>query len=303
MKPRNPEASRLEADYLARVRSALAGRETGEVEEVLDAVRAHIEEELTGDLDGQVSLVQMAGVLERLGPPGSYVDESERATASPPPYVSVSPPVADGVADGELGPEGRENMAGLLDRVWWGYLVAVIGLYVPLIGLEFCGLIGAGILAFVLLAHRGIAERSFRFAGKLAAAAVIIGLLNVPACVLALIHPALGILQLPVVIGGLVVGLMLYWNVLDGAATVVSRVGEAALADRIRGIRVLYLLTVAALFCVGLLAGVVAVASGVRNAQLELWWLGYVTLPLSWLFGWLFILRPIGAARNALRSG
>jgi hypothetical protein len=303
VKPRNPEAARLEADYLARLRSALAGRETGEVEEVLDSVSAHIEEELSGDLDGQVSLVQMAGVLERLGPPESYLEESEAAAGAPPPPAWSPPPEAAAGGGSGLAPEEREAAAALLDRVWWGYLVAIIGLYVPLIGLDFCAIIGATILAVVLLRHRGIAESSLRFAGKLAVAALIVNILNVPASILALIHPAFGLLRLPVVIGALVVSVMLYWNVLDGAATGVSRAGRDALAERIRGLRVWYLLTVAVLFVVGLLVGVIAVASGVKNAQQELWGVGYVTLPLGWLFGWFFALRPIGWARDALRSG
>ena len=77
MKPRNAEAARLEADYLARIKAALVGREASEVDEIIQSVKEHIEEELSGQPPGEVSLVQMANVLERLGPPESYVQEDE----------------------------------------------------------------------------------------------------------------------------------------------------------------------------------------------------------------------------------
>jgi HAAS len=81
MKPRSSEAARLEADYLARVRSVLAGRDRSEVEEVIESLREHIEEELSSMAAAEVSLVQMANVLERLGPPELFVSE-EASSAS-----------------------------------------------------------------------------------------------------------------------------------------------------------------------------------------------------------------------------
>jgi hypothetical protein len=74
MKPRNTEAARLEADYLARVKVAIAGRGPSEVDEILDSLREHIGEELSEIAEDQVSLVQMANVLERLGSPESYAE-------------------------------------------------------------------------------------------------------------------------------------------------------------------------------------------------------------------------------------
>lgn len=75
MRKRTVEAARLEQDYFARVRTALAGREMSEVDEVIQSVTEHIEEELSDDLDSEVPLVQMANVLERLGPPETYGQE------------------------------------------------------------------------------------------------------------------------------------------------------------------------------------------------------------------------------------
>jgi HAAS domain-containing protein len=89
MKPRSSEAARLEADYLARVRSVLAGRDRSEVEEVIESLREHIEEELSSVAAVEVSLVQMANVLERLGPPELFVPE-EASSASGSAWEGVS---------------------------------------------------------------------------------------------------------------------------------------------------------------------------------------------------------------------
>jgi len=75
MKPRNAEAARLEADYLARVKAALAGREASEIDEIIESLREHVAEELSEAAGDQITLVQMANVLESLGPPESYAQE------------------------------------------------------------------------------------------------------------------------------------------------------------------------------------------------------------------------------------
>jgi hypothetical protein len=78
MKPRNAEAARLEADYLARVKAALADREPSEVDEILESLCEHIGEELSEVAGDRVTLVQMANLLERLGPPESYAEGEGR---------------------------------------------------------------------------------------------------------------------------------------------------------------------------------------------------------------------------------
>jgi hypothetical protein len=84
MKPRNAEAARLEADYLAHVKAATAGREPSEVDEILESLRELIGEELSEVAGDQITLVQMANVLEQLGPPEDYAQEEgvERTAAA-----------------------------------------------------------------------------------------------------------------------------------------------------------------------------------------------------------------------------
>ena len=82
MKSRSVEAARLETDYLARVKTAIAGREASEVDEIIQSLREHIEEELSEKPDKQISLVQMANVLEQLGPPENYAQEEGAAATT-----------------------------------------------------------------------------------------------------------------------------------------------------------------------------------------------------------------------------
>ena len=72
MRARTVQAARLENDYLSRVRVALAGAASGEIDEVIQSVQEHIEEELSEKPPGEVTLAEMGAVLERLGPPEAY---------------------------------------------------------------------------------------------------------------------------------------------------------------------------------------------------------------------------------------
>ncbi len=113
MKPRSSEAARLEADYLARVRSVLALRDPSEVEEVIESLREHIEEEFLVLADDEISLVQMANVLERLGPPEVYVsDESDVSEKGP----SVSEEDSAGGKMPTLVPFGKIDIGSYLNE-------------------------------------------------------------------------------------------------------------------------------------------------------------------------------------------
>ena len=103
MKPRSSEAGRLETDYLDRVRSELRGREPAEIDEILESLREHIEEEFSELTDDEVSLVRMADVLERLGSPDSYREEPEHTAPPPPPPAPTGRPVP-GPAETEKEP-------------------------------------------------------------------------------------------------------------------------------------------------------------------------------------------------------
>src|SRR5690349_17617133 len=93
MKARAPEAARLEADYLARVRTALAGRSAEEIAEVVESIQMHIDESTTdaGATGMEITLTQMAQVVEQLGPPDAYRDPDAGTRVTPEPAVPGAP--------------------------------------------------------------------------------------------------------------------------------------------------------------------------------------------------------------------
>ena len=135
MKPRSTEAARLEADYLARVRVALAGRDASEVDEVIQSVKEHIEEELSEASGDEVNLSQMAKFLEHLGPPESFSPPEETKAPSPTsalqPYYRLVRRVGFTVfwfyfmllLFGVMSPMGRQ-LRRFWDAVFWVGLVA-----------------------------------------------------------------------------------------------------------------------------------------------------------------------------------
>jgi len=146
MIPRSSEAARLEADYLARLRTTLVGRPPAEIADIVQGVQEHIEDALAEFGGGEVTLVQMARVIERLGSPEAYARDSSTTSREAEPRVPAVP--VSSPAGATIGE--RKGFAALLDKMWWAYLVGVIGLYVPVIDFFFCDIVSAVILAIVL---------------------------------------------------------------------------------------------------------------------------------------------------------
>jgi len=134
-------------------------------------------------------------------------------------------------------------------------------------------------------------------------AGAVLMLLSVPARILELVHPGFGLLVLPVVIGYTACALVAYWKVMTGTASFMRGAGDEAVAGDVLSARNIYMILYFCLLVVGLCAGVLAVFAFKVKSAVEIWWVGLLCLPLHWLFGWLFVLRPLGQARDALRHG
>lgn len=116
----NPIAVR---EYLTRVRTALADLPAGELDEVLDDVRPHLEE-IAAELGGDARLPAM---VARLGTPESYAAELRAAGDYPPPAAAA-----------EATPGKRPSNVGLRLAVWLVPVAAVV----------------AGILGLQMIVHR-----------------------------------------------------------------------------------------------------------------------------------------------------
>lgn len=133
MRPRNREAGRLEEDYLARLRASLAGRDPGQAAEILQSVREHIDEAVAEYGSGEVTLVQMANVLERLGPPEAWARETQPIAEH---SVQDRFPAA-GSGEG-YGAQHKQNTGVAWGRNWaiGGTVLNVVGIIVFLIGVR-----------------------------------------------------------------------------------------------------------------------------------------------------------------------
>ena len=88
MKHKNPEAQRLEVDYLSRLREALTGIPDRDIEEIIQEVHRHIEDAIAELPDETVTLSKMAGILEILGPPESFAEKKSSEETSPSPTMN-----------------------------------------------------------------------------------------------------------------------------------------------------------------------------------------------------------------------
>ena len=279
MKPRTPEAERLESDYLARIRAAIG--ESGNAAEICRSVREHIEEAVAEFKSVEVTLVQMAQVIERLGPPEAYRESTSTSSAP-------APRAGDGDAS-----------VRLLDKLWLAALIKTVGLYVPVIDFYFCGIIGNVMMAVVLRGERSPELASVRRCNWIVALLMIAA---VPVAIGSLQEPLVGLLQLPVGIGLFVFTLMAYWNLIGAAASMVRSAGVADLALSLLGCRRTYVALNIVFFAVSVVIGIViAVVAGNRREQhFAIMVAGLSLLPVSWILGYFFLLKPLGRARRAL---
>lgn len=89
-------ARRLWEGYAADVRRSLAGRDDIDADDVVAGVREHVEAELGARGAGGTTAEELSDVLDRLGPPGDWVDAGDAASPSVP--VGTRPGAADDLA-------------------------------------------------------------------------------------------------------------------------------------------------------------------------------------------------------------
>src|SRR5688572_27461273 len=277
MKPRTPEAERLESDYLARIRAALG--ESGHAAEICRSVREHIEEAVAEFKGLEVTLVQMAQVIERLGPPEAYRE------SAPSPSV---PRAVD--ADASVR---------LLDKLWLAALIKTVGLYIPVIDFYFCGIVGNVMMAVFLRGERSPELTSVRRCNWIVALLMIA---TVPVAIAGLHEPLAGLLQLPVGVGLFVFALIAYWKLIGAIASMVRSAGAADLALSLLNSRRTYVALNIVFFAVSVVIGVViaAVNRNPREQNFAVMVVGLALLPVGWILGYHFLMKPIGRARRAL---
>lgn len=280
IRPRHPEAERLERDYLERARRALASHPDGAA--ILEELRQHIEG-AAAELPGPVGLAAMAAILERLGPPEAVAPEAAPAPVPPRPASATRPPAEE---------------ADWVERLRLACLVGVVGLYVPLIELHVCALISLALIAVAVQAAPARAA-ALRSAALPAWWAFALCLAMAPIAALEWLTPAAGLIGMPVGTAYLVLHLIVFWRLMGSVAELTAGLDGDRVRSRLQTARVLYLITtLIAVVVGGTIVGLLVGGSGPAAASLA----SLLFLPIGWLIGWRLVLRPLAAARDALRA-
>lgn len=291
-KPRSIEATRLEGDYLARLRSALRYVSESEATEIHDNVTEHIRAAVDELHSDEVSLSQMAAILEELGSPESLIVEPDEIE-TPVPDLFDSP--AD---EPEIPPvpvsASASGAVEFLDRLFAGYLIAIAGLYVPFIDLYLCSIIGYGVI-FLALKKAPTPEIA---AGSPWALVALISIFSIcPITLLSYASDAFGLLGLPAFLGLIVSDIILFWILFGGMADWIERRGLSELATKTRNLRMIYLVTSLLVAVVLLPVGMIAAVENNGNVPVVV---GFALLPVGWVVGWFLVLRPIRRIRQAI---
>lgn len=293
-KPRSPEAARLERDYLERLHQVLGRVPEAEAEEIEENVGDHIHAAIAELDTDEVGLAQLAAVLEELGSPESLFLEPTEAESKIP---SSTPAVADsfdsiqGVEDDSKASTGEREF---LDRLFAGFLIVTVGLFIPVIEFYFCAIIGYAVLWRIL---RKAPTPEIVDGNRWAAFSMLAAIAVFPAALLAIEDRDLAILSLPVGLAWAVFDIILYWMVFGGLSNWIEGKGLIALARKTRNLRLIYILTSLVFFMVMFLVGFLA---GNRIDAWAIMMIGIASLPIGWVIGWFLILKPILLIRKNL---
>ncbi|MEM7015344.1 MAG: hypothetical protein AAF585_28125, partial [Verrucomicrobiota bacterium] len=293
--------ARLEKDYVDRLRAALPA--SADATELIDNIRDHIQTALAEiPAAAEVSLSKMAAILEELGSPESIAAEFAEST----PVVSQSPPSAPAQTQDPYAPPASHpspptgakiGLFQTLDRLFIGYLVTVVGLWVPFIGLHFCHIVGFGLMYWALHAGGAHIPKS-ETAKKLLLAALCIVIALFPLTILSLAAPLIALVAFPLSLGWMALDIVVFWMLMTGLAEVADQ-RAPEMSARIRDRRIMYLIASIVFLILATAIGLVIAVNSNEERVSEL--AGFVLLPFWWVVGWFLILKPIRQLRNRVQ--
>jgi len=237
--------------------------------------------------------------------------DNYRAVTAPQLQVSSTPPdvrALAGVNSPPLDQATRSACADAIDRLW---LAGVVGLgpEIPILQFPICGLISVEMGRRACLGVLSACNRRFGKAAHLAVLLIAVWLCLFAFNVAAAFVPPLSVVSglLAFVVSAMV--LRVYWHQLSGTAELLEQCGQWVVAQRIRTTRNRCLVVTAVLLIVAIVIGArVGMPSrgpsGYDPFQILLRETlgGLIILPVTWLLGWLFTLRPLALASRTLRG-
>lgn len=288
MRQRSDEAARLESDYMARLEQALSVLSLQERLEIQQNVRGHVEEALAESGHLEVTLTEMARVLEELGPPSTFVSGAKAAGGS-----------SEGKEPTRGGPDPGSHLM-MLEKVWIAELIACLGLYIPVIDFHFCYLAGA--IMFLVVMHRHQQDPISEFQGMFRQTRIVVALYlgAFLTGLVTLAAPLAGLISAPLAIAYVVMATYVWWKMLGGVSRLLLVHGLRNTSDQILIWRKNYIIASIIVFVIALCVGVAIAAT--KSTQSESVVIELALLPLTWILGYLYSLRPISLAREALEK-
>jgi hypothetical protein len=193
------------------------------------------------------------------------------------------------------------NIRQQIRALWWANLAFTLALYIPLIELYICDIVGFAIL---LRLHRRLpddAPEEFASVGWLAAFALAGALAISVLAVATRQQESLNALLFPIALVYFGIGLTLYWHYMGGAAEIAERLQQAELADFIRASRLPFILaSIGLLMLVGSLHAA-AFPDADDSLRSELMGMGMI-LPALWCLNAYFLMYPIHHLRQVADS-
>ncbi|GEM_PF-3748296 len=287
--PRSAEAERLEADYLKRLKQVLTRLPNELSVDIFENVNNHISAALAG-YSGEVSLSQMAQVLEELGPPESFVEE-EAPPSQPPPIPEMN----------HANNDSRQELSESLHLLYTASIILVIGIWIPLIDLYLFDIIACFLISKIVLspAHKRLDMIDLGSSAKICAWSLV-GLFVFS--VLEALSPLWGLIGLPFAIASLVYSLVMMWQIYAGLKRICQQVELSSFSTRIEKARNTYFTFLIISISIGILLAAIVTLSSPTNSEVSIEVMSLLLLPVNWFFGWMFFLKPLKDLQKQIES-
>ncbi|MCX5776811.1 MAG: hypothetical protein NTX32_04180 [Candidatus Firestonebacteria bacterium] len=285
MKPRVPEAERLEENYLQRLKNTLANRDTVLANEIMQGIRDHIEEAVNESLNEEISSAQMANILEKLGAPETYINDYSASGSG---------------AQADVKKEDPGIYSEIFNKLWIACFIGVLGLYVPVINIYFCTIIYLVLIILIFRTYSSNNKERTKSIIKLSIVQII--LLTIYS-----ITSILGLHFINIFLDTVVfvITMTINWKIFGEMSAALRILKNQSGAEYVEGARIKYIIFSIIAYMGFIFVGVLLAYSGqfygrhdiVKFALFE----PLITLPIGWLIGWLFLLRPISRAKQSIK--